>query len=110
MGSGGSLHREDCFAGEVPKWSQRRRLEIGWSGNSGTWVRIPPSPPVLDLLVQMVTLRSIPTSSVVSPVMAFLATSPNFYFKLGLFHWLLTAGTNCLIFLGNSWAAAGQKL
>ena len=32
--------------GEVPKWSQRRRLEIGWSGNSGTWVRIPPSPPL----------------------------------------------------------------
>ena len=46
MGSVGKLRQEDCFAGEVPKWSQRRRLEIGWSGNSGTWVRIPPSPPL----------------------------------------------------------------
>src|SRR5580704_17880987 len=34
-----------ALSGEVPKRSQRRRLEIGWSGNSGTWVRIPPSPP-----------------------------------------------------------------
>jgi len=34
------------LSGEVPKRSQRRRLEIGWSGNSGTWVRIPPSPPL----------------------------------------------------------------
>ncbi|CDH44131.1 hypothetical protein BN874_1510029 [Candidatus Contendobacter odensis Run_B_J11] len=33
------------LTGEVPKRSQRRRLEIGWGLSRPTWVRIPPSPP-----------------------------------------------------------------
>ena len=36
--------------GEVPKRSQRRRLEIGWGSNSPTRVRIPPSPPIQSLI------------------------------------------------------------
>jgi hypothetical protein len=58
----------------------------------------------------MVTLRSGPASSVLSPVMAVLATLLNFTFEIGLFHCSVTAGVNCLIFLGNSWAVAGQKV
>ena len=47
-----------ALSGEVPKRSQRRRLEIGWSGNSGTWVRIPPSPPlVLTFFIRHLSLR-----------------------------------------------------
>ncbi len=34
-------------AGGVPKWTYRARLEIGLSGDEpGTWVRIPPPPPL----------------------------------------------------------------
>jgi hypothetical protein len=42
--------------------------------------------------------------------MAFLAIRPIFALKFGLFHRTVTTGANCLIFLGNSWAEAGQKL
>ena len=67
-------------------------------------------PPILSLLVQMVTLGSGPASRVLLHVMAVLATCPDFTFKIELFHWLVTADANCLIFLGNSWAEAGQEL
>ena len=39
--------KNDKSCGEVPKWLYRARLEIELScEEQGTWVRIPPSPPV----------------------------------------------------------------
>src|SRR5207249_7529595 len=40
-----SHSRNARTCGEVPKWSQRGRLESVLAAYTATWVRIPPSPP-----------------------------------------------------------------